>query len=58
MTGKEMTLEEFLAEERRRLVAFESYWSTRRSELPGRYPAAMLPGDWDEQLGAYFDGCE
>jgi hypothetical protein len=48
-----MTLAEFMAHERLRLVAFEEMWRANMVENPGNYPGEMSPGDWDEQLEAW-----
>lgn len=49
-----MTLDEFLAEQRRTLDAFEKFWRDGMATRPGDFPAESGPGDWDEQL-AIFD---
>lgn len=49
-----MTLEEFIAEETRRLAAFKKMWQAEMAKgetVDGEhlYPAEMNPGDWDDQ---------
>ena len=50
-----MTLEEFLMEERERLVAFEAFWRNGALDAPQDFPNDMLPGDWSEQFDIFDD---
>lgn len=54
MADQHMTLDEFLAEQRRRLEAFERMWR-EEEEACGTGPVSLLPGDWDEQLQIFED---
>ena len=45
-----MTLEEYIAEEHKRLDEFKVFWLARHEQDPETYPLEMQPGDWDEML--------
>jgi len=49
----EITLDEFLEQERARLDLFRKMWLKGMMKEPENYPAKMEPGDWDEQLLAF-----
>ncbi len=48
-----MTLDEFLAGERERLVAFEAYWRRMMFERPDLFRNEHEPSDWDEGLQTF-----
>lgn len=52
-----MTLDDWLDEERRRLVQFEQYWRDRArlKENEKMFPMNMAAGEWDEQYRAYTE---
>jgi hypothetical protein len=49
-----MKLDEYLAEQRAALNAFEKYWLAENSHDPESYPLEMGAGDWNEQVGFFL----
>lgn len=50
------TLDEFMKEERERLVAFEAHWRACHAVAPNAYPLSMDDGNeglWFESLSTY-----
>ena len=53
-----MTLEDFIAEERARLIAFERFWTAMMQDRPDEFPHEQEPGDWDEQFFTFAPDAE
>ncbi|WP_318441718.1 hypothetical protein [Photobacterium leiognathi] len=53
----QLTLEQFLEQEREKLKQFEAYWKRNAKKEPETFPSSLMAGDWDEML-AEFDGNE
>ena len=49
----EITVEEFVAGEIKRLNTFREMWIQGNEKNPTDYPTYLLRGDWDEQFNAY-----
>lgn len=49
----ELTLEEFIAEQKKLIGAFELYWLHANISTPTHFPLKMKDGDWDEQLKSF-----
>lgn len=47
---KNITLGEWLYYRRAELDAFAAWYAKQHEAEPDKYPAAMWPGEWDEQL--------
>lgn len=47
---KELSLNEFIAQEQLRIRLFKEYWGRNHRSYPEDYPERMNAGDWDEQL--------
>ena len=50
-----MTYQEFIEEQRQRLIDFEAYWLGMNHQHPDQFPMDMESGDWDEQLAIFND---
>lgn len=48
-----MSLAEYIAEQRKLIDSFEAHWKEKQVSEPDNYPSTMHPVDWDEQLRAY-----
>lgn len=51
-----MTLEEFIADKKIRLAAFERYWQANHKKFPKDWPLEFEEGNegvWDEQYQAF-----
>jgi hypothetical protein len=57
MTQKEITLDEFIAEQKSELDKFAAEWRENQAKEPQHWPERMPLGEWDEQLRA-FDSYE
>lgn len=59
MTTKDITLDQFIEEEKERLEHFRKFWlknqASASSEDKGMWPDSMPPGEWDEQYRCYED---
>lgn len=50
-----MYLDEWLAEERERLMRFENMWRKENNANPEHYPLTMEPSDWDEAIATFSE---
>ena len=49
-----MTLDQFVEEEKKRILRFQSYWHNKRlEESKSQWPLNMTPGEWDEQFRCF-----
>lgn len=46
----EMTFDEYMAELRKDVEYFETFWRENHEAAPDEFPMEMLSGDWDEQF--------
>ena len=46
----DQTLDDFVAEELRRIQAFADHWRIGHAASPDQWPMAMPSGEWGEQL--------
>jgi len=53
---KRLTLDEFIAEQQRRLAGFRSYWMEQHHADPEATPIALWAGDWAGQLDMFLAG--
>lgn len=49
----EQTFEEFMAELRMSVDAFEKHWREKNKQDPDNYPMSLMGGDWFEQFMSY-----
>ena len=49
----EITLDAWAKKEAERLAKFVAEWKENAKTEPKRYPAKLLPGDWDEQFAIH-----
>lgn len=50
-----LTLEEFIAEQKKLIIAFELYWLHANIAAPKNFPLKMNDGDWNAQLQSFFE---
>lgn len=50
-----LTLEQFVAEQKRRLDLFHKWWLSKQTTDKELYPESLRSGDWDEQFSFFKD---